>query len=67
MIYDYDKLVKFWLMMFLKFMLIISLTFSTFDSAIITKLSTIILKTQNVYYAGTDSDIRIELHSEYSS
>ena len=54
-------------MMFLKFMFIISLTFSTFDSAIITKLSTIILKTQNEYYAGTDSDIRIELHSEYSS
>ena len=54
-------------MMFLKFMLIISLTFSTFDSAIITKLKGIILKTQNVYYAGTYSDITVGLHSEYSS
>ena len=67
MIYDYDKLVKFWLMMFLKFLLIISLTFSTFDSAIITRLKGIILKTQNVYYAGTYSDITVGLHSEYSS
>ena len=54
-------------MMILKFILIFLLTLSTFDSAIITKLKGIIIHTQNVYYAGTNSDIRISLHSEHSS
>ena len=55
------------LMMFFKFILIFSLTFSTMDSAIYTKLASLTIKTQNEYYAGTSDDIRIKLFSEHNT
>ena len=50
-------------MMFPKFILIFCLTFSTFDSAIHTKLRDFILHTADADFAGTDDDVRIALHS----
>ena len=55
------------LMMFFKFILIFSLTISTMDSAIYTKLASLTIKTQNKYYAGTSDDIRIKLFSEHNT
>ena len=54
-------------MMLFKFILIFSLTFSTFDSAIFTKLKGIVLHTQIKGTAGTTDDIQIKLHSEHNS
>ena len=54
-------------MTFFKFILIFSLTFSTMDSAIYTKLASLTIKTQNEYYAGTSDDIRIKLFSEHNT
>ena len=62
-------MVKHLLMMILKFILIFSLTFSTFDSAIFTKFKTIILHTKNTVgpSAGTTDPIIIKVHSEHNS
>ena len=54
-------------MTFFKFILIFSLTFSTMDSAIYTKLASLTIKTQNEYYAGTGDGIRIKLFSEHNT